>query len=279
MTHHVTRQLNLLIDGRLERQDALKAMAHLAECESCTDEWDALRRDREALQTSGSGIDMRFAQRLLDRERIAVIAQAEPRRHAKAANCVRPHVLRGSLLVASGAIGILTILYMLGEPKEIPLSTLIAGNSVSETTVQMVSMDDAEETAALVASGHPEWAGSELTPLGTTILEDDGIRVSRTTVRMGENELIVTERRGRLPRDIAEVLEQSAQGDRTVFLFDGDGAGILFESGQMVVTIGCSCPKEILVGVAQGFPEERSPGVLSRLGDGMGELADVVTGG
>ena len=85
ITRHVTKQLNLLIDGRLEREDALKAMGHLAECEWCTTEWEALRRDRGALQTSGSGIDMRSAQKLLNRERIAVIAQTEPRRHAKVA--------------------------------------------------------------------------------------------------------------------------------------------------------------------------------------------------
>lgn len=279
MAHHVTRQLSLLIDGRLERPDALKAMAHLAECETCTSEWAALRKDHEALQTSGSGIDMRFAQRLLDRERIAVIAQAEPRRHAKAASTMRPHVLRGTLMVASGAIGILAILYLLGEPQEIPVSTLIAGNSATGQAVMAISVNGADKADTLVASGHPEWVDSEMVPLETVTLEEDGIRLSQTTVRMGENQFVVTEGHGRLQRDIGEVLEQSTQGDRAVFLVDGEGAGILFASGDMVVMIDCSCSEEVLIGVAEYFPEESPPGVLTRLGDGVEELADVVTWG
>jgi hypothetical protein len=140
-------------------------------------------------------------------------------------------------------------------------------------------VDGLDLTAALVASGHPEWAGSEMIPLGTVILKENGISLSQTTVRMGENQFVVTEGRGRLPQDVGDVLEQTTQGDRTVFLLEGDGAGIVFASGDMVVMIDCSCPKEILVGAAGYFPEERPPGILTRLGDGMEELAEVVTGG
>jgi len=278
-TRHVTRQLNLLIDGRLGREDALKVMGHLAECELCTAEWDALRRDREALQTSGSGIDMRFAQKLLNRERIAVIAQTEPRRHAKVARSVRPHVLRGSLIAVSGVVGILTILYMLGEPKEVQLSAFVEGNSVNGLTSHAIYPLGAGGMNSLVTSGQPGWASEEITQLGTVIQENNGVRVSRTTARMGENEFIVTESRGRLPQNVGEVLERSDQGGREVFLLDGDGSGVLFASGDGVVMIDCSCSGEALAGVVEAFPEEQPPGVLTRVSDGMGEIADAVTGG
>lgn len=277
-TRHVTRQLNLLIDGRLAREDALKAMGHLAECEWCTAEWEAMRRDREALQTSGSGIDMRSAQRLLNRERIAVIAQTEPRRHAKIARSVHPHVLRGSLLVAAGVVGILTILYVLGEPKEVQLSTLFDGASAHGLAAPTESQMSAGGIDVLATSGQPEWASEEIVPLGMVIQENDGIRISHTTARMGDQEMVVTESRGRLPHDVDEVLERSDQGNRAVYLGD-DGTGVVFASGDSVVRITCDCSEETLVVIVDAFPDEQHPGLLTRVGDGMGAIADVVTGG
>ncbi|MCJ7827057.1 MAG: zf-HC2 domain-containing protein [Demequinaceae bacterium] len=279
LSRHVIRQLNLLIDGRLEREDALKAMAHLEGCERCTAEWDALRRDREALQTSGTGIDMRSAQRLLGRERIAVLAQAEPRRLAKAATGVRPHILKGTIMAASGVIAILSILYMLGEPREIPLSSLLPGNTIYGPTVSTLVMDNADARENAIASESPAWQVPEMTPLGTIIVDDNGARVSRTTVLMGENRFTVTERRGRLPKDVEDFLQRSDQGEREVFLFDEEGSGVMFESGDNVISIDCDCSLDVLVGIVNTFPEESSPGVLTRLGDGVGVIADAVTGG
>ncbi|MBN2177729.1 MAG: zf-HC2 domain-containing protein [Demequinaceae bacterium] len=279
LNRHVIRQLNLLIDGRLEREDALKAMAHLERCERCTAEWEALRRDREALQTSGSGIDMRSARKLLERERIAVLAQAEPRRLAKAATGVRPHVLKATVLVASGVISVLTILYILGEPKEIPLSRLLPGNTIYGPTVSTLADSNLGARDQVVAYETPAWLAEDMTPLGTIVGEDDGARVSQTTVLFGENCLTVTERQGRLPRDVGEHLERSDQGEREVFLLDEEGSGILFESGDSVITVGCDCTLDVLVGIVDSFPEESSPGILTRLGDGVGAVADAVTGG
>ena len=192
---------------------------------------------------------------------------------------MRPHVLRGSLLAATGVIGILTILYMLGEPKEVPLNTFFEGNSVQGLAASTISPLSAGGANGLVASGLPEWASEEITPLGTIVQEDNGVRVSRTTARIGEHEIVVTESRGRLPENVDEVLERSDQGDRDVFLLEGDGAGVLFASGDRVIRIGCSCSEETMVGMVEAFPEEQHPGVLTRVSDGMGAIANAVTGG
>lgn len=277
LRYHVTRQLNLLIDGRLGRDDALKAMAHLAECESCTSRWDALRQGREALQTSGNGIDMTSAQRLLSRDRIAVLAQTEPRRHAKAAAGMRPRVLRGILVATPAVMALLVLLYVLGEPREIPLSTLTQGNIIYAPTVSSLAVDSSTVPDSHGSSSYPSWVGPEMTPLGMVVREDQGMTVSQTRVLLGENQLTVTERRGRLPREIDDVLPR-AESDRPVYLLDEAGTDIVFGSADTVVTVSCACETDVLVDFAGNFPEESSPGVLDRLGDGMGVVADAVTG-
>jgi hypothetical protein len=274
---HVARQLNLLIDGRLDRDDALKAMAHLEECERCGARWEALRRGREALQTSGSGIDMRSAQHLLNRDRIAMLAKAEPRRHIKVAAGVRPRFFKGLILTAPMVVATLTALYMLGEPREIPLSTLLPGNTVYGPTVSSLALDGSTSVGSVEYSSCPQWVDPDMTPLDSVVREEEGVKISETRVLFEGNQLTVTERPGRLPREVGEVLPR-AESDRDVYVLDEEGTDIVFESAGQVVTASCDCPTDVLVGFAGGFPEGDSPGLLTQLGDGVGVVVDAVTG-
>jgi len=277
MRRHVVRQLNLLIDGRLNRDDALKAMAHLEECERCTARWDALRRGREALQTSGNGIDMTSAQHLLNRDRIAMLAKAEPRRHVKVAAGVRPRVLKGVIVATPMVVAILAVLYMLGEPREVPLTSLLPGNTVYGPTVSNLAMDGSTSVGSVEHSSCPQWVDPDMTPLDSFIREEEGVRISETKVLFGGSQLTVTERPGRLPKEVDEVLPR-AEADRDVYLLDEGGTDIVFESAGQVVTASCECSTDVLVGFAGSFPEGNSPGLLTQLGDGVGVVVDAVTG-
>ena len=82
---HLGDRIHDLLDGRLSRTDTHAAMAHLDHCEECSKRWQELRSAREALNSSPAGIDMRFAQMLLDKDRMAQIAQGESKHVARAA--------------------------------------------------------------------------------------------------------------------------------------------------------------------------------------------------
>ena len=277
-TRHLGKRLCLLLDSRLDRDETLRAMAHLDECEACSEEWESLRRDREALQTSGTGIDMRFAQRLLDKERIAEIALAEPKRHAKAATGAHPHVLRATVLSASGVVGILAILYILGQPKEIPLETFLYGSQYSGLAIGTSAAPAMTSVPDMEAWAHPVWDAPVDAQVEAVVFTDGSGRILSATMVVAAEEFTVTERKGQLPADVSNVLERTGTESRDVFLLEGDGTSVLFESGNKVVKIDCACPVEDLVGFADTFPEGRAPGVLERLGEGVGVFADAVTG-
>jgi hypothetical protein len=275
---HVVRQLNLLVDGRLGRDDALKVMAHLEGCARCTARWDELRQGREVLQTSGNGIDMRSAQQLLNRDRIAMLAQAEPRRHVKVAAGVRPRILKGIVVSTPMVVLALVVLYFLGEPREIPLTTLLAGNTVYGPTVSSLALDSSASAETSASPPCPQWVGSDMTPLNSFVRDEEGVRVSQTKVLFGGDQLTVTERRGRLPKGIDDVLPR-IEADRDVYILDDQGTDIVFQSADQVVTVSCDCPTDVLVGFTGNFPEQDSPGLLGQLGDGIGVVVDAMTGG
>jgi len=76
-------------------------MEHLDECPECAERWQELRAAREALNSSEVGIDVRFAQQLLDRKRMAQIASEEtPERARAASGAGRKHVT-----MAAAAVG------------------------------------------------------------------------------------------------------------------------------------------------------------------------------
>ncbi len=169
-TRHLGKRLYALVDGRLSREDAYVAMAHVGECAECAAKWEALRKDRIALQTSGTGIDMSFTSHLLDRERIAEIARDEPKRHVRAARGKVVNVaVIGVVLFAGGAL-FLGILWKLGAPPEVGLQVAAIPDAATASSVQLMGAPRMRLEGSLVSWVHPVWETSTLIPIDASVI-------------------------------------------------------------------------------------------------------------
>jgi anti-sigma factor RsiW len=279
-TRHLSKRLYALIDGRLSREDAYVAMAHVGECEECAARWEALRRDRIALQTSGTGIDMTFAGHLLDRSRIAEIARDEPRRHVRAAHGRGVNVaVVGVSLVAGGAL-VLGLLWTLGAPPEVGLEVAAPPDQSTAASVQLMGAPRMRVEGSLVSWVHPEWEGSTVIPVDAAVIQmQDGTTVLVASILAGGEPIRVIEQKGTLPTGFGAGLPKGATADREVYVVSEDPSQIVWDAGGVVVSLGCACSVAILESVASQFPDGHAPGILERLGDGLETAADAVAGG
>jgi anti-sigma factor RsiW len=279
-TRHLGKRLYSLVDGRLSREDAYVAMAHVGECEECAARWEALRRDRIALQTSGTGIDMTFAGHLLDRSRIAEIARDEPRRHVRAAPGRGVNVaVVGISLVAGGAL-VLGLLWTLGAPPEVGLEVAAPPDQSTAASVQLMGAPRMRVEGSLISWVHPEWEGSNVIPVDAAVIQmQDGTTVLVASILAGGEPIRVIEQKGTLPAGFGAGLPRGAAADREVYVVSEDPSQIVWDAGGVVVSLGCACSVAILESVASQFPDGHEPGILERLGDGLETAADAVTGG
>lgn len=278
-TRHLGKRLYPLVDGRLARAETIEAMTHVDDCVACRSAWDNLRRDREALQTSGKGIDMKFAVRLLDQGRIAEIALAEPKRHVKVASRVRPHVWRASITGAVLCVTVLGILWSLGAPDEVRLDSVLAGDAIPGQQTAVVSNSAIRGSDALATWALPAWDDEEIIPVEALLIDHAGSATLFVTIRSDGSEITMTETTGRLPRNIAESMDLWAGAPRALFVIEDPHQILAFEAADKVVVLACRCAPEVLVDVALAFPEAYGPTVFERLGDGAQAVADAVTGG
>jgi len=275
---HLGNRIHDLVDGRLSRADTYVAMAHLADCEECGTEWEQLRQERAALQTSGTGIDMSFARTLLGRDRIAEIAKAEPRRHEKVSKGRGTNfALVASVALIAGGLG-LGGLYMLGAPSEARLdfdgASRVAGQSVQYMNAP--SMRTGEQLNSWL---HPEWRSSGLVPIEAMLLQaEDGSTVLVARILSGLETVTVTEQHGRLPRGMGETFGPGSTGDLESFVVREEPAQIVFEAGGTVVSLGCDCALEVLEGIAEEFPDGEDPSVIERIGDGFDSVTSAIVG-
>lgn len=278
ITRHLGKRLYDLADGRLENAENLEAMAHLETCSACSRVWHEALSARLALQTSGSGIDMRFSQRLLDRARIAEIAGAEPRRQAKAARGIRPHVLRATALASVALVFALAALYVLGEPHQVSLRSFAADSGHGARSLALVNHPIAAE-GGVASWDDPAWEGTDIVPLSSVVVERDGAPVLRATAVFGPQQMVISELRGQLVVDPADGLVRTEAESHTVYVLEGVEVTVLFESGDSVIRIDCYCELHIVLDATAEFPEAQPPGVLERIGSGVATVASAVTGG
>ena len=279
-TRHLGKRLYALVDGRLSREDAYVAMAHVGECDECAARWQALRKDRIALQTSGTGIDMTFTGHLLDRSRIAEIARDEPRRHVRAARRRGVNVaVVGISFLAGGAL-VLGVLWTLGAPPEVGLEVAAPPDQSTAASVQLMGAPRMRVEGSLISWVHPEWEASNVIPVDAAVIQmDDGTTVLVASILAGGEPIRVIEQRGTLPASFGAGLAMGAAKDREVYVVSEDPSQIVWDAGGVVVSLGCACSVAILESVASQFPDGHEPGILERLGDGLETAADAVAGG
>ncbi|WP_084039399.1 anti-sigma factor [Demequina sp. NBRC 110053] len=277
--HHLGESVHDLLDNRLSPAQAARAMHHLEACVECRSRWDELRAAREALKTSEAGIDLRFTQQLLDRERMAQIAQGESKQRARAA---RPPDRRPMLAVAA-VVAVLTVMvtagYVAGEPDEValefaePEETVAASAAVTQVGAQ--AMRSGEELRSWV---HPDWESTGLVPVEARVMRSstgENVLVASMLARL--EPILVAQQHGQLPGVIAEYYESVDLGHTVAYVLSEQPRTLVWQTGDVVISLKCTCTASTLEAVASAFPAHGEPTFVDRVTDGLSEIADVVT--
>ena len=274
---HLGDRIHDLLDGRLSRPDTHAAMAHLDQCEECSTRWQELRAAREALNSSSAGIDMRFAQMLLDKERMAQIAQGESKHVARAARGRdrRPTTIAVALVVILGfTVG---AAYLAGTPDVVTAdfaSAAFAGGERSSAVLDAEAMASAEMSDWV----QPDWQGSGLIPIEAKILRDGDTQILVASLLIGMEPVLIAEQRGRLAAAVTEEAPRIVVDGVDVYVVNAAPAQVLWQSGPIVVAAKCSCALQTVSIVVAAFPQSGDPGVVDQISAGFGVLGGALTG-
>lgn len=271
---HLGDSIHDLLDGRLNNAQSQAAMAHLETCEQCNARWQELRAAREALNTSSAGIDMRFAQMLLDKDRMAEIAKGESKHRARAARGRdrRP----ASIVVAVAAIAFIVVgaAYVAGAPATVQPD--FAASPAYGATGRMGT-----ETAAVDSHSpwvHPNWQDSGLVSVGARIERHGGVDVLVATLLVGRDPVVITEQEGRLAAVIVENAPRLTVNGVDAYVVSSVPVQVVWQAGPVVVAATCECAVDTLVTVVAAFPQAENPNAFDRVVDGFGVLAGAMTG-
>lgn len=275
---HLGERIHDLLDGRLSRDESHEAMAHLSLCQDCAARWQELIRAREALHSSQAGIDMRFAQQLLDRDRIAQIAKGESKHRARAA--------RGrDRRPATIAVAVVVILaftvgaaYVAGAPDTVSpefAAVSASGGGASIAVMGPESMGSGTQIAAWV---HPDWQDSGLVPIEARVERSNGADILVASLLVGLEPVVITEQHGHLSNAFADSAPRLSIGGVDVFLVNTQPVQLIWQSGRVVIAATCDCAIDTLAPVVASFPSADEPGVIDRIAKGLGVFAGALTG-
>lgn len=278
-SNHLGESVHDLLDGRMNATQSASAMGHFAECEECSARWGELRTAREALNSSSVGIDMRFAQQLLDRDRMANIAKGESKHRARAAKGRnrRPVMLALSALAVAGAgVG---AAYYVGGPDTIPVEFATASAATGGQSVAAINPAGMRSEEHMRAWVHPDWQDSGLVPIeARVVLADNGSDVLIVSLLAGVDPVVVTEQRGKLALHLVADLPRADVQGIDAYIVRVEPAQIVWQSGDVVVSMACDCAMVTLETVAGTFPMTTEPGFVDRIVTGLGELTGTFTG-
>ncbi|WP_062296704.1 anti-sigma factor family protein [Demequina maris] len=275
---HLGDRIHDLLDHRLSSEAAAEAMAHLERCDECAARWREMRAAREALNSSEAGIDLRFTQQLLDRDRMAEIAQQETRRRARAARGRdrRPVVLTLSLTLI--LVAVIGAAYVAGAPEDVDPSVSAAADTAGLSVDRM----DAGALRAGVLSGdwiQPDWQSSGFKPVEATVREaSSGARYLSYTLLTGDDKVLVVEQQGRLAYKAVASLPRVDAGGLDAYVIDTWPSRLAWQAGGIVVAVQCSCALDTLEQVAAAFPQDDEPGPVDQVLAGLGVFGDALTG-
>ncbi|WNM25123.1 hypothetical protein RN607_03230 [Demequina capsici] len=279
-SRHLGRSIHDLLDGRLDAKATAEAMTHLAECGECATRYAELNEARERLHSSSAGIDISFAQQLLDRQRMAQIAAQEDPHRARA---VRPPDRRPALLVLGALVAIVGgvgAAYVAGAPQTLSVEAASSGTAGdSASTVAYLQSQDLQQEDDLSGWADPFTSGSALLPIDASVVSlTDGTEGLIMTLVAHTDSVVVTEQHGRLASGYSELPTIALDGV-TLYVVYGTPTLLVWETGGLVITASCAaCEVSTLVDVAQAFPVAEEPGLVDRITAGLGELAGAVIG-
>jgi len=273
---HLGDSVHDLLDGRLRGDRAYAAMAHLGECEECAARFHELRTARDALNSSQAGIDMRFAQRLLDRDRIAEIAAHEDARKARVVRRRRrlPLIFAASSVVLLATV-VVTAAWKAGEPDEVSLEFA----QPRDTAVPVAYVDTQGMRRGELRSWiHPDFASSRLIPVDAQVVQRrNGQQVLVARILSGMTDITVVQQHGRLNDEIVDQLPVAEAGDAELYvLSDGPTSSVVWQTGDVVIALSCDCTLAELTAVAEEFPSADEPSFVERVSDGLEALADAL---
>ncbi|MEX0914175.1 MAG: zf-HC2 domain-containing protein [Demequina sp.] len=278
-TKHLGERVHDLLDNRLSRAETVAAMEHLDECAECVERWQELRSAREALNSSEAGIDVRFAQQLLDRERMAQIAREEtPARARAAAGPGRKHLTMVAAAVGAMFVGV-TAAYVAGAPQELSLEFAASSMSGNNQSVSFHDSDSMRQGDQLRSWVHPDWDETGLVPIEAKVVQRaSGANVLVATLLSDMEPIVVTEQHGQLAADVVRDMPRADVETATAYVVSEDPARIIWQAGDVVISATCECALVTLCEVAEAFPTDDDPGFVDRISAGVGEFADILTG-
>jgi hypothetical protein len=274
---HLGDRVHDLLDGRLSRDDTAAAMAHLSECEECNARWQELRKDREALNSSSAGIDMRFAQMLLDKDRMAQIAKGESKHVARAA---RGRDRRPTSIAAAAAVILgftVVAAYLAGKPDAISANLMAVaadGDYPSTAVIDPEAMASAQMTDWV----QPDWQDSGLIPVEAKIKRQGDAEYLVASMLVGLDPVVIVEQHGRLSAVVVEQAPHITVNDVDVYVVNAAPIQVLWQSGPVVIAATCTCAVDTLATAIAAFPEADAPGVMDQIGAGLGVFGDALTG-
>jgi len=278
-SRHLGDSIHDLLDGRLRGDRAYAAMAHLGECEECAGRFHELKAARDALNSSQAGIDMRFAQQLLDRERIAQIAAAEPTRKARVA---RPHRRTPAYVAATAVVVLVAVVvgaaWQAGEPDELSLE-FAAQPRDNAASVAYVSTQEMRQGELLRSWIHPDFSSSDLIPVEAKVVQrQNGQLALVATLLAGMTDVTVVQQHGRLTSRVTDELPLANVQHADVYVVEsGYSSTVVWQTGDVVVALSCECSLPTLEAVAEDFPSGSDPGFVDRVADGFSTFADALS--
>ncbi len=276
---HLGDSIHDLLDGRLRGDRAYTAMAHLGECDECAHRFHELRAARDALNSSEAGIDMRFAQQLLDRTRIAEIAAAESPENARATR----HTQRGPVIsvavLALAAVLVVGAAWQVGAPNDVSLEFAEPRKATGASSVSYFDPQGMRNGELLRSWIHPNFSESDLIPIEARVVQRaNGQLALFATLLAGPDVVQIVQQHGHLASSVVVQMPRASVDAADVYVVEsGTSSTVVWQTGDVVVALSCECSLPTLESVAAEFPAGTDPGFVDRVSEGLDSFADALT--
>jgi anti-sigma factor RsiW len=254
-------------------------MAHLGECEECAHRFHQLRAARDALNSSEAGIDMRFAQQLLNRTRIAEIAAAERPENARATRHTRRGPVVSVAALAFVAVLVVGAAWRVGAPDDVALEFAEPRKATGTSSVAYFDPQGMRNGELLRSWIHPNFSESDVIPVEARVVQRaDGQLALFATVLSGNDLVQVVQQHGHLVSSRVEQMPHARVDAADVYVVEsGTSSTVVWQTGDVVVALSCECSLPTLEAVAAEFPAGTDPGFVDRVSEGFSTFADALT--